>query len=355
MSSDTAAIRTAQIEESDDGGSVDAGAFNLRGAGKLLVASGTGKFALALFALMIGISIYVVATYPLRFGTERWSNPISWADNPKTAPPFWTTWLGRDGFEHRTLTKADPDAATQRGAAEVRDYAFGFSVDSDAAPTFLSLTLTGVTFSARAPVVIADLTRPDGGRIRLLNLAVPAPRAGETAPYRRYYDVPERQLLTQQETAVTALEQWFAQQYPGAASPDLASNLADALFAVPAADGSGALTTLAGDYTVTVQVLVADPNDQVAPVKLVTGGTVYGWMGTDAIGRDLWVGLLYGFPVGLLIATLASLLSTIIGAALGVISGYAGGTTDAVIQRLCDIISNVPTLPLLIFLVFVLG
>ena len=44
-----------------------------------------------------------------------------------------------------------------------------------------------------------------------------------------------------------------------------------------------------------------------------------------------------------------------IGAALGIISGYAGGATDAIIQRLCDIITNVPLLPLLIFLVFVLG
>jgi peptide/nickel transport system permease protein len=57
----------------------------------------------------------------------------------------------------------------------------------------------------------------------------------------------------------------------------------------------------------------------------------------------------------LLIATLSALASTIIGAGLGILSGYAGGTTDVVIQRLSDIVTNVPTLPLLIFLVFVLG
>jgi peptide/nickel transport system permease protein len=78
-------------------------------------------------------------------------------------------------------------------------------------------------------------------------------------------------------------------------------------------------------------------------------------MGTDNIGRDLMEGLLYGFPLALLIATLASLASTVIGASLGVLSGYAGGATDGVIQRFADIVSNVPTLPLLIFLVFVLG
>ena len=69
-------------------------------------------------------------------------------------------------------------------------------------------------------------------------------------------------------------------------------------------------------------------------MKAVAGGTVYGWMGTDSLGRDLWEGLLYGFPVALLIATLAAVLSTFIGTSLGILSGYAGGKTDTVIQRI---------------------
>jgi peptide/nickel transport system permease protein len=131
--------------------------------------------------------------------------------------------------------------------------------------------------------------------------------------------------------------------------------MSQALFSQPSADNSGQLTTLQGDYSVLVQVLVADPNDQVAPITVVSGGNLFGWMGTDSIGRDLWEGLLYGFPIALLIAVLASVISTTVGASLGIISGYSGGTTDAIIQRSCDIITNIPTLPLLIFLVFVLG
>jgi peptide/nickel transport system permease protein len=112
---------------------------------------------------------------------------------------------------------------------------------------------------------------------------------------------------------------------------------------------------LPGEYGLQVQVLVADPNDQVAPIEAVLAGTVFGVMGTDRVGRDLWEGLLYGFPVALLIAITTALASTIIGTTFGILSGYAGGATDTVIQRMVDVISNVPTLPLLIFLVFVLG
>ena len=346
--------RNLTVPEDEEAG--DGGAFSIRGALRMLVASGTGKAAIALFVLMIALSIYVLATYPLRFGAERWSNPTVWADNPKTAPPFWMTWFGKDGIEHQSFSKSAPDSVSQRGAAEVREFTFPLSIDSNVTPTFLSMTLTGITFNARAPVVVATLNRPDGGAIRLTNLAVSGPREGETAPFRRYYDTPERQLLTQQETAAKSITQWYGEHYPGLpVSADIGTLLNHALFSSPADDGSGELTTLQGDYTITVQVLVADPKDEVAPIKIVSGGNVFGWMGTDSLGRDLWEGLLYGFPVALLIATLASIMSTLIGAALGIFSEYAGGATDSIIQRLCDIITNVPLLPLLIFLVFVLG
>ncbi len=356
MATESLTIEQRRSTVPDDESGSDGGAFSFRGSLKLLVASGTGKSAIALFVLMTALSAYVLFTYPLRFGAERWSNPTVWADNPKTSPPFWMTWLGRDGIEHEVFTKSEPDARSQRGAAEVRDFSFPIAIDSDVTPTFLSMTLNGLTYYARAPVVVATLIRPDGGQIRLTNLAVPGPRTGETAPYRRYYDTAERQLLTQQDTAAKSIVQWFGQQYPGVAlPPDLDSRVNQALFSHPSEDGSGRLMTLRGDYTLLIQVLVADPSDQVAEIKAVSGGNVFGWMGTDSLGRDLWEGLLYGFPIGLLIATLAAFFSTLIGAALGIISGYAGGATDAIIQRLCDIITNVPLLPLLIFLVFVLG
>jgi peptide/nickel transport system permease protein len=356
MSADTAVLNQLPAPAVEEDSSADAGAYSLRGSAKLLVQSGTGKAAIALFILLIAISAYVLLTYPLRFGPERWSNPSIWADNPKTVPPFWMTYLGSDGFEHRSFEKADPDGVTQRGAAEVRDFSFPITVDSHVTPTFLSMTLTGLTFNTRAPFVLATLNRPDGGQIRLSSLAVPGPRPGETAPYQRYYDVPERQLLSQQDTAATSLTQWFAQQYPEVPYPsDLTTQMSQALFSRPAADNSGQLETIEGEYTLVVQVAVADPNDLVAPIEVVSGGNLYGWMGTDSIGRDLWEGLLYGFPVALLIAALASILSTFIGASLGIISGYSGGATDSIIQRFCDIITNIPLLPLLIFLVFVMG
>jgi peptide/nickel transport system permease protein len=40
---------------------------------------------------------------------------------------------------------------------------------------------------------------------------------------------------------------------------------------------------------------------------------------------------------------------------MGIISGYSGGKIDTIIQRFSDIWANVPLLPILIFLTFILG
>jgi len=328
----------------------------LREAFGLLFASGVGRAGLAMFAVLIGISAWVLLTYPADFGTDRWSDPTVWADNPRAAPPVWTTWLGNESLAHQTFERTEPSATRPIPAGEVRDYDIPLDLPGDTFPDALSVTVSDLTYSARPPVITATLIRPDGTTVPLANLVAPGPRPGEVAPFRRFAAPPERLLLTSQPTAAQAIARTYAERYPGLAIPtDLGATLNRALFGVPSPTGDGTIAALPGPYTLRVSLIVADPADRLESLSVVLGGTVFGLMGTDTLGRDLWEGLLYGFPVALLIASLSSIAATAIGASLGILSGYAGGVTDAVIQRLSDIVSNVPTLPLLIFLVFVLG
>ncbi len=331
----------------------DVATFSIRGAWRILISSWSGRVGLLMFAVMIGISIYVITTYPRDFGSSLWSSPKEWASNPKTVPPKWTALWDEDAVVNQSATLAEPSGSAERGPATVYDYDWTIDQSGSAFPTFLSTTIEGVTFTGRAPVIVVTLLRPDGGEIRLANLAVPAPREGESAPYQRYFDTPERLLLTQSDTAQQSIQEWFETEYPDAtANPIDTRELNQALFAIPTEDGFEALT---GSYTLRVQMLAADADDSVQSIANIYGGNVYGWMGTDSLGRNLWQGLLYGFPVALLIAVVTSILSTLLGASLGIFSGYSGGKTDAIIQRSADIVSNVPLLPLLIFLVFIIG
>ncbi|MFN8592658.1 MAG: ABC transporter permease subunit [Thermomicrobiales bacterium] len=326
-------------------------------AWRLFVQSGSGRLGLALFGGLILISVWVLVTYPSDFGTAQWSNPSYWANNPRNAPPVWAGFLGQDSAVPQSdFALTEPSNTSTIPAGEVRQFDAPYRYESSQAPTSLLLTLSGVTFQTRPPAIQGMLTRPDGGQIRLGSVPIRGPRPNESPPFRRFYDVPERISLGDQQTATDAVRRFFADTYPDRTLPsDFTQQMPDALFAIPAADGSGRLEPLHGDYTIRIQTVVADQTDEIAPMTVTVGGTAFGLMGTDGLGRDLWRGLLYGFPVALVIAALTSLLSTVIGASLGIWSGFSGGLTDSLIQRSSDIVSNVPTLPLLIFLVAILG
>jgi oligopeptide transport system permease protein len=74
------------------------------------------------------------------------------------------------------------------------------------------------------------------------------------------------------------------------------------------------------------------------------------WLGTDRLGRDLWVRTLYGLRLSLLISVLASAVSLAIGLSWGAIAGFAGGRTDEWMMRFVDVLYSLPYLFVVIIL-----
>jgi oligopeptide transport system permease protein len=72
------------------------------------------------------------------------------------------------------------------------------------------------------------------------------------------------------------------------------------------------------------------------------------WLGTDDLGRDLLSRLIYGAQVSMVVAIFTALISSIFGITYGAISGWIGGRVDAVMMRVVDILSSIPTIVLLI-------
>jgi len=73
-------------------------------------------------------------------------------------------------------------------------------------------------------------------------------------------------------------------------------------------------------------------------------------LGTDELGRDLLVRLLYGGRVSLAVGLVAALAAASIGTMVGLFAGYHGGRLDALLMRLTDGVIALPLLPLLIVL-----
>ena len=102
--------------------------------------------------------------------------------------------------------------------------------------------------------------------------------------------------------------------------------------------------------SITVQWIPIDP-DKLDVLHSLAAPSLQHPFGTDDVGRDYFIRVLYGGRVSLLIGFLAMGMSMSIGVALGLISGYFGGIIDAVLMRLVDVISSIPW----IIMVMVIG
>ena len=77
--------------------------------------------------------------------------------------------------------------------------------------------------------------------------------------------------------------------------------------------------------------------------------------GTDDLGQDILARIMYGGRYTLAIGAVAVSIAAIIGVPFGLISGYAGGATDMVIQRITDILLSFNPFLLALVLVAVFG
>ena len=79
------------------------------------------------------------------------------------------------------------------------------------------------------------------------------------------------------------------------------------------------------------------------------------WLGTDAVGRDVWSRLVYATRVSLSVGIVAVGISVAIALVLGTLSGYFGGWVDMAIMRMTDIILCIPSLVIIMSVVVLVG
>ena len=77
------------------------------------------------------------------------------------------------------------------------------------------------------------------------------------------------------------------------------------------------------------------------------------WLGTDMLGRDLLVRLLYGGRISLGVGLCATFVALTIGVVYGAVAGYVGGKADTVMMRIVDVIYALPfTIFVILLMVF---
>lgn len=101
-------------------------------------------------------------------------------------------------------------------------------------------------------------------------------------------------------------------------------------------------------------VIPGDPYEVELGNKYLLPGPEH-WLGTDNLGRDTLIRMVYGARTTLLVSFLAVAMGSGAGIFLGVAAGYFGGPTDSLLSRFMDILMAFPGLLLAILVVAILG
>lgn len=113
---------------------------------------------------------------------------------------------------------------------------------------------------------------------------------------------------------------------------------ADALYDLTAKDNSDALKTLEQVGT----------SEALELRKTFESFESYHLFGTDELGRDVFIRLIYGTRISMSVGILVAIVSALVGLLIGSLAGFYGGAIDTLLMRVTDALISLPLLPVMI-------
>lgn len=284
-------------------------------------------FGMTLVGLLIALATYTVIALPYEKAVNLWRGGEEvWGDYPRNASPEWMNLFAGntlaptivlDSRENGNIKKQSQELSADMRTA---DFTMPFEYTSDGFPSEITLFLTA-QFRQKKPQATIKWKTPDGREIALGDMTVGA-----------------------RESYAISIDQKLARKFNNV-NPQVA------LFAKPGtADSKDTKPqVLTGKYELVVEGLTFE-TDSTLDARLVVYGQTYGWAGTDHKRRDLLLALMWGTPVALAFGFLAAVGTTLVTFSIAAIGSYFGGWLDAGIQRLTEINSVLPFLPILILI-----
>lgn len=186
-----------------------------------------------------------------------------------------------------------------------------------------------------------------------------SPRRKDTANLQNFYEVDGKVLTLSYGMYKAALTEYNALESQAKAAGTDVVNVADAAYLQEyyADDPDTQQVTLEKAYSILqndVQKvsLMYDGNPVTDTVHLRNKTYIFG---TDSLGRDLFIRVVYGGRISLLVGLLAAVLNFVVGVTYGSIAGFVGGKVDNAMMRVVDAIDSIPTTLYVILIMVIVG
>ncbi len=285
----------------------------------------TAVIGLIIIGLLLLVSILTPIIMPYSEAVRLWRGGEGvWRFYPRNAAPAWMNWFtSTDQAASVIIDSAagDVEPVIEQISADTREarYSFEFDFPYDTFPPEV-IVFASAKYSDKQPFVEMTWITPDGREIRAGEFS-----AGANSSVR--FDQDSRlQRRLERETGINGI------------------SVIRGLFDDPNKEG---IQVLQGTYRLDATALLFEPDSEL-DLAFVSYGRVHGLAGTDHQRRDLSVALLWGTPVAMAFGLLAALLTTVTTMSIAAFGVWIGGWVDALIQRITEVNSIIPLLPILI-------
>lgn len=317
--------------------------YGWKSAAKELFTYKSGIFGITLLILLVSLSAYTITVIPYDRAVALWRGEDEvWIETPRNAKPYWFNSFGMNLPE--TIVRESSNVG-QPGIIKVETpvagmntkllhISFSFDYAFDDFPSEVNLFLSS-KYNESAPLLKVYWSKPGTTEIELLTIL---PRSKDL------------RVSLSIDSLVTKRVQEYVVSILGG-QPQILLSVEQALFAVEDETMNSTLTVkpLKGKYKLTLEGTLYGSDSDV-DARMIVYGKVYGLAGTDHLRRDLMIALLWGTPIALAFGLTASLTISLLQLIIATISGYYGGKTDSVLQRITEGYMILPFLPFLIMI-----